>query len=277
MVTEDQSYKRLSLVRWHDDQYWDVKDKVVVEKPLQISLRHGRQGSRKNFVLAITMRTPGDDETLVHGFLYGENIIHDLDDVLLLRQISDDHVLVELAESVQLDADRLQRNIYSNSSCGACGKTNLEQLDIHIPWLPLPKKPSFTQGQISSWLKLIKGGQSLFALTGGNHAVALFNTEGLVDVMEDVGRHNAMDKLIGKQLLRRATPLRNHAVVVSGRASFELVQKTLMAGISVLAAVGAPSSLAVETAQGYGMTLIGFLKDRQYNIYHDMDRIIMDD
>jgi FdhD protein len=256
-------------------------DVLAAEEPLEIRIEHGPRGARRRRSVSVTMRTPGADVVLAVGFLFAEGIIHEADDVaraascgppsgpLGIRNV----VRVELAPTVRVDEKRLSRSFVSNSACGLCGKSSLEGLP------PVPRTarraPLIIQEALIHTLPdALRRTQAVFDRTGGLHAAALFDATGeLLDVHEDVGRHNAVDKLIGAQLLARATPLSTRLMLVSGRAGYELVQKALVAGIPVLAAVGAPSSLAARLALEAGMTLIGFVRDGRFNIYSGAHRV----
>ena len=241
------------------------QDFVAVEEPLQI-----RIGERN---VSITMRTPGNDAELAVGFLFTEGILRGAGDVARI-DCAENQTAVTLAAGVEIDAERLQRNFYMTSSCGVCGKASIEALES-AGCTTLPRGiPQVAECTIRSLPDKIREAQALFERTGGLHAAALFSAEGeLLAVREDVGRHNAVDKLIGWAVLEGKAPLENRILMVSGRASFELVQKAAMAGIPILAAVGAPSSLAVKTALRFGMTLIGFLRQDRFNVYAEADRL----
>jgi FdhD protein len=247
----------------------DVDDFLAVEAPLEIRL-----GSRS---FAVTMRTPGNDLELAAGFLFSENVILSSSQIRSLAPLDEDPNIV----SVQLEAENQpgrttsERKLLITSACGVCGKSSLEDLASNrCPLLPgdgLRVDPRV----IYQLADRLRRAQAVFDSTGGIHAAALFTAGGdLMELREDVGRHNAVDKLIGAALLNHLTPLKNSLMLVSGRASFELVQKALMAGIPILAAVGAPSSLAVSTAERCGMTLIGFLRNGRFNVYTHRHRII---
>jgi FdhD protein len=243
-------------------------DLLAVEEPLEIRL-----GSRS---FAITMRTPGHDLELAVGFLFSEGVIRDAGQIRTLHSLEDDSniVMVELADGVQQPDRQIERNHLVTSACGVCGKSSLDALTSNAcPALSADclKIAATTIYQLAGHLR---EAQTVFESTGGLHAAAVFNDAGeLLSLREDVGRHNAVDKLIGSAVLKGETPLKDSIMLVSGRASFELVQKALMAGIPVLAAVGAPSSLAHATAERGGMTLIGFLRDSRFNVYTHGDRI----
>jgi FdhD protein len=228
------------------------------------------------------MRTPGADNELAAGFLFTEGIVHGRKQIVNVRHCGpgspDKHlnntVVVELADGVDLDLKPLERNFYTTSSCGVCGKSSIEALRTGAA--PLDAGELTISAEILKRLPaILRDSQAVFDQTGGLHASALFDHEGELDIVrEDVGRHNALDKVIGAKFLHGQLPLSDRILLVSGRASFELVQKALMAGIPVLAAVGAPSSLAVELAEEFGMTLVGFVRDGTFNIYTGAKRIV---
>ncbi len=251
-------------------------DLLAVEEPLEIRLSYVKpsQKQRRQRTISVTMRTPGHDRELAAGFLLTEGIIQSARDILAIYSCRNgNRVRVHLREDVVVDLKRLRRNFYTSSSCGVCGKTSLESVEacVRQSLTPGPKVPSRL---IHSLPAKLRAAQSVFDRTGGLHASALFNAAGdLLSLREDVGRHNALDKLIGQQLLLQRLPLVNTILVVSGRASFELVQKAVMAGIPIVAAVGAPSSLAVELAMRHDQTLLGFVRDDRFNVYNDVGRI----
>jgi len=266
----------------------DADDLLAVEEPLEIRLGYGPADDRKQKSISVTMRTPGHDFELAAGFLYTEGVISGMDDVALIKYCSalntvEDHdniVRVELHETVTFDMTSLQRNFYTTSSCGVCGKASIEAVRTLI------NKKSGRPMQVSKALLIslpqrLRAGQHVFEHTGGLHASALFDTSGaLVLVREDVGRHNALDKVIGAALAQSSDAGKNfsldqYILLLSGRASFELIQKAAMAGIGAVCAVGAPSSLAVSLAKESGMTLIGFLRENRFNIYSGQERIIL--
>jgi FdhD protein len=255
----------------------------AVDEPLEIRVAHGPRDAREETIVSLTMRTPGNDRELAAGFLFTEGIITGRAQIEAITDIgiswlpgeTKNAVRVELAPNMELDLGRLQRHFYTSSSCGICGKTSIEAVRTIAPGQSINQ--SFrTNAEIVGGLPaaLVKA-QSAFNRTGGLHASALFSAEGqLIALREDVGRHNALDKLIGTSFLAGETPIADAALLVSGRASFELVQKAAMAGIPLIAAVGAPSSLAVELATEFGMTLIGFVRSGRFNIYSEPSRII---
>jgi FdhD protein len=256
-----------------------VQDFLAVEEPLEIRL-----GDKS---ISITMRTPGHDFELAAGFLFTEGILHDAAEIREIRwshpanenggsnprQLGNS-VTVDLNPGVEVDLDRLERHFYTTSSCGVCGKASIEAIQMQgCPVLPRDA-PLVPATVIHHLPETLRRAQPVFERTGGLHAAALFDPQGNLQLLrEDVGRHNAVDKLAGAEMLAGRTPLSDRLLLVSGRASFELVQKALMAGIPILAAVGAPSSLAVETAQRFNLTLLGFVRDGRFNIYSGASRI----
>jgi FdhD protein len=270
----DRSILPVPIQRVDDQSISPVPDLLAVEEPLEI-----RIGSK---TISITMRTPGHDFELAAGFLFTEGILQNFQQIHKIRRFESkgnprqagNSVTVELNPDVEVDFERLQRHFYTTSSCGVCGKASIEALEtVGCPVLPR-NSPLVDSAVIHRLPEMLRREQAVFERTGGLHAAALFDCKGnLVLLREDVGRHNAVDKLIGSEMLNGHTPLHDKLLLVSGRASFELAQKALMAGIPILAAVGAPSSLAVETAQRFNMTLLGFVRDRRFNIYSGASRI----
>lgn len=248
-----------------------AKDFVAVEEPLEIRLLSWFKGKREARTVAITMRTPGDDAELAVGFLFTEGVIQRASDVVAVAPGGlppHNEVQVELGRDVEVDWARLERHFYASSSCGVCGKTSLDALELKGLTAPVVDRPQINGALIRSLPGKLREHQAGFARTGGLHASAWFTSEGELQlVREDVGRHNALDKLIGAALQAGTPALSDGVLLVSGRASFELLQKSLAAGIPVVAAVGAPSSLAVDLAERFQMTLIGFLRGEQFNVY----------
>lgn len=247
-----------------------IEDYVIIEQALEVRIRYRDQLRQ----VAITMRTPGDDIALASGFLFTEGIITDIADIIDTKIIEDNIIEFTISGSVLLPDGLFQRNTFMSSSCGICGKASLDMIRTHTQYLPWAAKFVIEQQTLSSLIDKLDEKQNLFSLTGGNHAVALFDLEAnLLHIAEDVGRHNAMDKLIGYGLINDHLPLSTNICLLSGRASFELIQKAMMAGIGCVAAIGAPSSLAIELAEECGMTLLGFLKNNGANIYCGESRI----
>jgi FdhD protein len=253
-------------------------DALATEEPMEIRLI---SGAAKQTV-AVTMRTPGADFELAAGFLYGEGIVSSPEDILKISYCVDSDLDAEQQYNivnVELRGDRdyylkpLERHFYTTSACGVCGKASLEQLELRgCP--VIPPGPEVAPEQIYALPDKLREAQGLFEATGGLHAAALFDREGeLVGLREDVGRHNATDKLVGWALLEGRLPLSDYIVMVSGRSSFEILQKCLTAGVPIVCAISAPSSLAVDVARQFGMTLVGFLRGNRFNIYSGHERI----
>lgn len=249
---------------------------LAAEEPLEIRLGFGEGASRTMKSIAVTMRTPGHDAELAIGFLYTEGVIRDGVDVDSVREGRDDTgnvVWVELSPNVQVNLGALQRNFYTTSSCGICGKASMLALRSVCP----PRRAGTLKVSAEMLYGLpgrLREAQEVFEQTGGLHAAGLFDGAGRLEMMrEDVGRHNAVDKLLGAMLIEDRLPLREYVLLLSGRASFELLQKALMGGISIVASVGAPSSLAVEVAKEFDIPLIGFLREKHFNIYHRAEAI----
>lgn len=251
-----------------------VEDKVAVEEPLEIRLGYDVDGQRQTSSVSITMRTPGDDDDLATGFLVTESIIRSPDDVAFIKPCRGDNTIrVELEAGVDVDLDRLQRHFYTTSSCGVCGKTSLDALRVQGVDA-LADDTRFPRDVLIGMPERLRGVQATFDETGGLHAAAVFDPYGeLLIVREDVGRHNAVDKVIGALFADGRLPASQLGLMVSGRASFELMQKALVAGMPLLAAVSAPSSLAVELAREFNVSLVGFLRGDTFNIYAGEERI----
>lgn len=257
-------------------------DSVAVEEPLEIRLGYSTPDGRATRSISITMRTPGNDDELAAGFLFSESIIRTASDITSIEACgppapdsgNQNVVKVELGPNVAVDLDRLQRHFYTTSSCGVCGKTSLDALRV-IGVEPMGSNSlAFDTDMLIAVPDKLRKSQATFDETGGLHAAAAFDGSGeLIVTMEDVGRHNAVDKVIGMLLLQGRLPAVDLGLMVSGRASFELTQKALVAGMPLLAAVSAPSSLAVQLATEFEMTLVGFLRSDTFNIYAGEQRI----
>jgi FdhD protein len=269
------SVRRVSIDAMRDARLCARQDLVVVEEPLEIRVAQaGDEGPGTS--MSITMRTPGQDIELAAGFLLGEGIVRSRADIAGSRTCGLDGniVRIQLSEGAAFDASRLQRNFYTTSSCGVCGNASLAAVErmLHSPQVDGSLKVS--PALIESLSERARAGQEVFRETGGLHASCLFDADGrLLDVREDVGRHNALDKLIGARLLAGELPLSRCVLFLSGRASFELLQKAAVAGIPVVASVGAPSSLAIDLAQRTGILLIGFLRGHSFNVYAHRERL----
>ena len=247
------------------DSVQEVEDWLAVEEPLEIRLLH-RGVSRP---LSVTMRTPGQDEDLVTGFLFTEGIIRYPSDLLSVSTVGENIVQASLSPNLDFQAESLNRHFYTTSSCGVCGKTSIDAIKT-AGGCPVNTAPPLVihPETVTALPAKLREVQSAFDATGGIHAAALFDREGeLLGFREDVGRHNALDKLIGHFFSNTSFPLENQVLLLSGRASFELIQKAAMAGIRVVVAVGAPSSLAVETARMFRMRLLGFVREGRFNEY----------
>jgi FdhD protein len=253
-------------------------DALATEEPMEIRLLAGQTKQ----TVAVTMRTPGADFELAAGFLYGEGLVDSADDIQKISYCVDSDldteqryniVNVELRGGREFDLRPLERHFYTTSACGVCGKASLEQLELRgCP--VMPSGPEVSAEIINTLPEKLREAQGLFDATGGLHAAALFDNKGeLLALREDVGRHNATDKLVGWALLEGRLPLTDHIVMVSGRSSFEILQKCLTAGVPVVCAISAPSSLAVDVAREFGMTLVGFLRGGRFNVYAGYERI----
>lgn len=255
-------------------------DLMAVEEPLEIRIGFGGLGDRQQKSLSVTMRTPGHDFELATGFLFTEGIIESFDQIESIKYCEDvgrqeereNVVRVEVKTNVDVDFEKLQRNFYTSSSCGVCGKSSIESVQVQCDIIK--DDILLSSETIYRMSDQLREAQQIFEHTGGLHAVGLFDLKGkLLLTREDVGRHNAMDKIVGACLFKKEIPLADKILMVSGRASFELVQKAGRSGSPIMAAVGAPSSLAVSLAESLGMTLIGFVRDRSFNIYCGKNRI----
>lgn len=268
----------INVERFHRDGSSAVRETVAAEEPLEIRIEFGPRHHRVNRAISVTMRTPGYDRELAAGFLYTEGVIRDSDEIEGVTGSDGDDpsrnsVCVKLSPEVEVNTTTLSRNFYTTSSCGICGKASLLALQTVCP--PRTKNTFEIDAEMLFRLpEMLRERQHVFEQTGGLHAAALFTADGSFEaVREDVGRHNALDKLIGAALLDDRLPLRDRVLMLSGRASFELLQKALMAGIPMVASVGAPSSLAVQVAQEFDITLIGFLRADHFNVYNGAERV----
>jgi len=259
----------------------EESDVLAVEEPMEIRVETGEKGQRATTSLSVTMRTPGNDFELAAGFLLTEGIVARKRDLVRIEYCTDPGIAQEynivsavLRPDVAFLADRLSRHFYMTSSCGVCGKTSLEAVRVAVHH-PIPRgSPHVDRETIKSIPQRLREDQALFSETGGLHAAGLFEAGGrLLSLREDVGRHNAIDKIIGEAFLADRAPLSNRLLAVSGRASFEIMQKAAVAGIPIVVAVGAPSSLAVTLADEFGMTLVGFARGERFNVYAGRERI----
>jgi len=272
MQTKNTDILTLPIKRVTGEDETDAMDMLSVEEPLEIriSLSRGRKAAPDSQArsIAITMRTPGQDQELAIGFLYTEGIINSFNQIVEIKEIGCNVLEVVLSGDIELDPASLDRHSFIASSCGVCGKKSIEAVKARRTYSPASPFPAADPVIIHALPDKLKMSQKAFGTTGGIHATGLFDLSGnLIMSREDVGRHNAMDKLIGAAARDNILPLDQHILLVSGRASFELVQKAAHAGATILGAVGAPSSLAVELAQNSGMTLLGFVRGERYNVY----------
>ena len=275
MIQEkDKSIVSKKIIKVLGDDFVEHMDNIAVEEPLQISisiLKTEFPITNKN--ISITMRTPGHDQDLAIGFLFTEGIIQASDQIKGIT-LGKNSTNIQLINSENIDIGKLERHFYTSSSCGVCGKASIEAIKTICSLPPSPADFQIDKNLIKSFPGILKQEQNIFNNTGGIHAAALFNVNGeLIIMREDVGRHNALDKIIGHLVTQDLLPLDQHLLFLSGRASFELIQKAAMAGIHFIMAVGAPSSLAVEMALEHDITLIGFLNETRYNIYTGPKRI----
>ena len=271
---ESPSIRDFGVRRYNSiDKPADDVDHLAVEEPLEIVLRFRRRRMLVRKPVSITMRTPGQDRELAIGFLYTEGILHHRNAVEEIAGGEDSSIVVTVTG--HLDLQRLERHFYASSSCGVCGKTSLQALQINREIHLDPSRPKHSVEFLVQTPRMVREKQSVFERTGGLHAAALFDPErSLIRICEDIGRHNAVDKLIGAELLAGRTDFSDLLLFVSGRAGFELMQKSITTSIPFMAAVGAPSSLSVELARQYGSTLIGFLRESRFNLYSGPDRVL---
>ncbi len=253
----------------------EKQDFLATEEPLEIRIEYGPLHHRTSKNLSVTMRTPGADEDLVRGFLFTEGIIRRASELQGVQALDENIMLAQLDPTASFEIQRLERHFYTSSSCGVCGKTSIDAVKMSSACPTINRTPLTLDARILYTLPdTLQQAQDTFTLTGGLHAAALFDWTGqLLAVREDVGRHNALDKLIGHCITTRTIPLSDQILLLSGRASFELLQKAAIAGIRVVCAVGAPSSLAVTTAEAFGIALIGFLRGQRFNLYTQPDFI----
>jgi len=262
----------------------EFDDQISIEEPLEIILKYKDKKTWVEKTISITMRTPGHDEDLVRGFLFNERVVEQIDHIDNIELVGDpvgqyklkNKAVATINNSENIDIDKIKRNFLTNSSCGVCGKTSLDSLEIIKKDKILRSVPKINHEIIMKSPLMLRQNQSEFAKTGGIHASGLFDKKGnVIALREDVGRHNALDKLIGLVLKENLLDNNSQFLTCSGRLNFDLVQKALMANIGVLVGVGAPTSLAVDLAKKFNMTLVGFVKDKSFNIYSNNERIII--
>ena len=275
---------KYKVIKFKKNKFENVDDLISIEEPLEISLKYKKQDSWETNSLSITMRTPGHDKDLVRGFLFNEQIIENLKDIENIESFGDkvgqyniqNKILVTLNNSKNINISKIKKDFLTNSSCGVCGKSSLDALEI-IKKEKTPKSnPKLSKEVIISSPSVLKKNQSEFTKTGGIHASGLFSSNGdLISLREDVGRHNALDKLIGDSLINNNLKPNEQFITCSGRLNFELVQKVLMTNIGLMIGVGAPTSLAIDLANRFDMTLVGFVKEDSFNIYTNKQKVIV--
>ena len=276
-------HSKYKVNKFKSNKLEKIDDLISIEEPLEISLKYKNENKSITQLLSITMRTPGQDEDLVRGFLYNEQIIKDIKNISSIEKFGEkvgqydlqNKILVTLNDASNVNITKIKRDFLTNSSCGVCGKSSLDALEV-IKQDKTPKlEPKLSSKIIISAPDTLRNNQTEFAQTGGIHASGLFNKDGsLINVMEDVGRHNALDKLIGNALLKGQIDPNNQFITCSGRLNFELIQKILMTNIGIVIGVGAPTSLAIDLANKFDMTLIGFVKKDSYNVYTNSQKVI---
>ena len=273
----DPSVTAVNITRSAASGTLQTVDLVATEEPLEIVMTWQQDGCRMNKNISVTMRTPGNDAALAAGFLFTEAIIKNSSEIkeITTSAFNANKILVGLQDDAAPNLQQTERNFYTSSSCGVCGKASIDAIKTVSAFKHLKNNTTISAEILYRLPKLLREQQQTFDQTGGLHAAALFSPDGFIKLLqEDVGRHNALDKLIGTALMKDMLPLREDVLLLSGRASFELIQKATMAGIAIVAAVGAPSSLAVQLAQEAGITLVGFLRSNGCNIDSHPDRII---
>ncbi|MDC0046144.1 formate dehydrogenase accessory sulfurtransferase FdhD [Candidatus Pelagibacter sp.] len=276
---------KYNVLKFNSNKFKKVEDLVSIEEPLEISLKFKKDKEWTTQNLSITMRTPGNDEDLVRGFLFNEQIVQSIDDIDSIESYGEkvgryniqNKILATLNNSKNVNISKIKRDFLTNSSCGVCGKSSLDALEIIKKDKTDPNEPKINKEVIISSSNTLKTNQSEFSKTGGIHASGLLNSKGeLINLKEDVGRHNALDKLIGSTLINDQIEPKNQFITCSGRLNFELVQKVLMTNIGIMIGVGAPTSLAIDLANKFDMTLIGFVKKDSFNVYTNNKKVIVD-
>ena len=276
---------KFTVFKYKSNKLNDFEDHISIEEPLEIILKYkDKNESWIEKTISITMRTPGDDEDLVRGFLFNEKVIDKLDYIEKIESVGEtseqyglqNKIIVTINNSENIDIDKIKRNFLTNSSCGVCGKSSLDVLDIIKKDKIFKFEPKIPKEVLMKSPNNLRQNQSEFSKTGGIHASGLFSAQGdIVAIKEDVGRHNALDKLIGYALSKKLLDNKCQFLTCSGRLNFDLVQKALMANIGILIGVGAPTSLAIDLANKFDMTLVGFVKEDSFNIYSNKERIII--
>jgi len=275
---------KYKVLKYRSNNTNEIEDSISIEEPLEITIRFKNKEIWTENTISITMRTPGNDEDLVRGFLFNERIIEKIEYIDKIESIGENigqynlknKIIATINNSENVDIDKIKRNFLTNSSCGVCGKTSLDSLEIIKKDKIVKSLPKIDHEIIMKSPTTLRENQSEFSKTGGIHASGLFSDKGdVIAIKEDVGRHNALDKLIGYVLEKKLLNPSNQFLTCSGRLNFELVQKALMSNIGVLIGVGAPTSLAIDLANKFDMTLVGFVKQDSFNIYSNKERIII--
>ena len=275
---------KYKVTKFIKNKFENIEDLISIEEPLEISLKYKEKEEWLTKSLSITMRTPGHDEDLVRGFLFNEQIIQNIKDIKSIESYGEkvgqykiqNKILVTLNNSENINISKIKRDFLTNSSCGVCGKSSLDALEIVKKDKTPKSNPKLTKDVIIESPTTLRKNQSEFSKTGGIHASGLFSSDGkLISLREDVGRHNALDKMIGDSLLKDILRPNDQFVTCSGRLNFELVQKVLMTNIGLMIGVGAPTSLAIDLANKFDMTLVGFVKDDSFNIYTNNQKVIV--
>ena len=276
---------KYKVLKYLSNNFEDVEDLVSIEEPLEISLKYKEKNKWIEQTLSITMRTPGNDDDLVRGFLFNEQIVKSINDIDSIESYGDkvgqykiqNKILATLNNSENVNISKIKRDFLTNSSCGVCGKSSLDALEIIKTTKTNASEPKISKDVVIQSPNILREGQSEFSKTGGIHASGLFNSDGkLIALREDVGRHNALDKLIGCALEKKQFDPKNQFITCSGRLNFELVQKVLMTDIGIMIGVGAPTSLAIDLANKFDITLIGFVKRDSFNIYTNNKKVKVD-
>ena len=275
---------KYKVLKYNSGKFENIEDLISIEEPLEISIKFKEKNDWIKRILSITMRTPGDDKDLVRGFLFNEQLIKNIKDIDTIESFGDEvgqyniqnKILVTLNNSENINISKIKRDFITNSSCGVCGKSSLDALEIIKQNKTNPDQPKISKEVIIKSPTILRENQSEFSKTGGIHASGLFNSNGdLISVKEDVGRHNALDKLIGYTLFNGQINPLTQFITCSGRLNFELVQKVLMTDIGIMIGVGAPTSLAIDLANKFDITLIGFVKRDSFNIYTNNKKVIV--
>ena len=275
---------KYKVLKYRSNNTNEIDDSISIEEPLEITIKFKNKETWTENTISITMRTPGNDEDLVRGFLFNERIIEKIEYIDKIESVGENvgqynlknKIIATINNPENIDIDKIKRNFLTNSSCGVCGKTSLDSLEIIKKDKIVKSLPKIDHKIIMKSPTTLRENQSEFSKTGGIHASGLFSDKGdVVAIKEDVGRHNALDKLIGYVLEKKLLNPSNQFLTCSGRLNFELVQKALMSNIGVLIGVGAPTSLAIDLANKFDMTLVGFVKQDSFNIYSNKERIII--